>query len=370
MGISQELLQKVKLSVSNIDAIKAAEQAFQGSLTVIDIREQSELSGGTVKDAIHIPRGFLELKIESIAPSQSERLAIYCAGGTRSLLAAKALQDMGYQNVVSIEGGFKAWKDAGLPIDYPKTLTQDFEERYARHLTLQDIGETGQLTLSQSKVLVIGAGGLGSPVLSYLAAAGVGTIGIFDHDTIDRSNLQRQTIHRDYEVGYAKVLSAERFIRELNPNVKVVSYQQRLSEQHASIVQEYDAVVDCTDNFATRFLISKMCSDSGTPHVHGAVFRFEGECAVFSESEETACYRCLHRDEPSKEESPSCSEAGVLGVLPGIIGSIQALETIKLLLGLPRGNQTLNLFDGKSLRWTKIQLNKDPDCPNCGSKKL
>jgi molybdopterin/thiamine biosynthesis adenylyltransferase len=294
-----------------------------------------------------------------------------CAGGVRSLFAAEALKKMGYSNVRSVSGGFNRWKNAGLPFEIPRTLDSEGRKRYSRHLLLPEVGEAGQVKLLESKVLLIGAGGLGSPAAYYLAAAGVGTLGIVDHDVVDRSNLQRQILHTDNRVGTAKVASAREAIESLNPDVKVVGYETRLDSSNVEeILSAYDVVVDGTDNLPTRYLINDACVKLGIPNVHAAVYRFEGQITVFwpeYEKRRGGCYRCMFPEPPPPGSAPSCSEIGVLGVLPGVLGLLQAVETLKILLdaGDPLVGRML-YYDALSARFSEFKLNRNTECRYCG----
>lgn len=342
------------------------EFASNADTHLIDIRERDEFTDGYIDGADFIPRGLLELKIENQIPDKSDRVILYCGGGTRSALGAKALQQLGYENVESMEGGISAWKDAGYPIDIPKTLDEQQTTRYKRHLTIPEIGEEGQLELLDTKVALLGAGGLGSPAAYYLAAAGVGTLGIIDNDIVDRSNLQRQILHTDDRVGTSKVESAAKSLNALNPDIQVETYDTRLTKDNIlDILDGYDIVVDGGDNFPTRYLINDACVRLDTPIVHGSVFRFEGQVSTFVPSE-GPCYRCLYPEPPPAELAPSCQEAGVLGVLPGVIGLLQAIEVIKLAvdIGDPLVGRLLT-FDGLKTKFRELNLEKNEDCPVC-----
>ncbi len=298
----------------------------QQEIVLVDVREKYEWNEGYIPGAIHVPRGFLELQIEEAVPDKDTTVVLYCAGGTRSLIAGRTLQEMGYQNVVSMSGGFGFWKGSGLPFTQPRLLTEAQSKRYSRHLLIPEVGEQGQLRLLDSRVLLIGAGGLGSPAAYYLAAAGVGTIGIIDADVVDESNLQRQILHNTKRIGQYKAESARETIEALNPDVKVVTYLERLDETNvARIIADYDVILDGTDNFPTRYLLNDAALIANKPVVHGSVFRFEGQLTVFKPYE-GPCYRCLYPEPPPIALAPSCSEAGVLGVLPGVIGMLQAVE--------------------------------------------
>jgi molybdopterin/thiamine biosynthesis adenylyltransferase/rhodanese-related sulfurtransferase len=337
------------------------------SLTVLDVRESEEIAEGAIPGAQFVARGILERDIGIVVPDLTADIVIYCSGGSRSALAAASLQDMGYENVSSLAGGFEAWKTAGLPWGDPTGLTREQKTRYARHVRLPEVGEDGQLRLLSSRVLIVGAGGLGSPAALYLAAAGVGTIGVVDDDVVDRSNLQRQVLHNVDRVGLPKVESAMETITSLNPDVKVETHQERLTAASAvRMLTGYDVVVDGGDNFPTRYLLNDASLHVNVPVVHGSIFRFEGQVAVF-DPWEGPCYRCLHRQPPPPELAPSCAEAGVLGVLPGVIGTIQAMEVIKLLLGIGETLAgRLMVYDALEQDFTVVKVSRDPGCPACG----
>jgi molybdopterin/thiamine biosynthesis adenylyltransferase/rhodanese-related sulfurtransferase len=336
-------------------------------IALIDVREKHEWNEGYIPGAVHVPRGHLESQIEEVVPDKSKKVVLYCAGGTRSLMAGSTLQQMGYEDVVSMAGGFGGWKGSGLPFEQPRTLTEAQSKRYSRHLLVPEVGEKGQLKLLDSKVLLIGAGGLGSPAALYLAAAGVGTLGIIDADVVDDSNLQRQIIHNTERLGEYKAESAKETIKALNPEVNVKTYIERLDETNVQgLVDEYDVIVDGTDNFPTRYLLNDAAVIANKPVVHGSVFRFEGQVTVLKPYD-GPCYRCLYPEPPPPALAPSCAEAGVLGVLPGIIGLLQATETIKLLLniGEPLVGRLLT-YDALSGEFNELKLFRDPHCPACG----
>ncbi|MCC6313244.1 MAG: molybdopterin-synthase adenylyltransferase MoeB [Thermomicrobiales bacterium] len=368
MSITQrDLLAQVKETIREVDVAAAAQVQAAGALFV-DVREYDEVEQGMTPGAVHIPRGFLEFRIEEIAPDRARPVVVYCAGGTRSIFAARTLGDLGYADVVSLAGGFTAWKAAGQPWDIRRTLTAEQRRRYSRHLLVPGVGETGQWKLLDAKVLLVGAGGLGAPAALYLAAAGVGTLGVVDSDVVDDSNLQRQVIHATDRIGMPKVESARIAIEALNPDVRVIAHETQLSKANAlEIISQYDLVVDGSDNFPTRYLINDACVLLGKPNVHGSIFRFEGQATTFVPGE-GPCYRCLFPTPPPPEAVPSCSEAGVLGVLPGAIGIIQATEAIKLILGIgePLIGRLL-LYDALAMEFRDLQLNRDPECPMCGS---
>lgn len=332
----------------------------------IDVREPDEHAQGAIPGARFIPRGVLERDIASLVPDTGQALIVYCSGGMRSALATATLLDMGYDDVSSLAGGFDRWKTDGHPWGDPGGLTADQRSRYARHVRLPEVGETGQLELLGARVLLVGAGGLGSPVALYMAAAGVGTIGIVDDDIVDASNLQRQVIHNMDRIGMPKVESARESLLALNPDVKVVMHRERLRAANAlDLMSGYDVVVDGGDNFPTRYLINDVSLHLRVPVVHGSIFRFEGQVSVFVPYE-GPCYRCVHPLPPPPELAPSCVEAGVFGVLPGVVGSIQAMEAIKLVLGL---GETLSgrimVYDALEQDFLTVSVSRDPGCAAC-----
>jgi len=361
----RDLLNAAKAEITEIDPQDVA--ARLEHFTLLDVREPEEYEQGAVPGAVHIPRGNLEFSVESRLSDKNAPVAVYCAGGVRSAFAAKTLQDLGYTDVVSIIGGFNKWKDEGLTWKTPQVLSADQRIRYQRHLLLPEVGEKGQQRLLDSKVLLLGAGGLGSPAALYLAAAGVGTIGIIDMDVVDTSNLQRQILHNVERVGMRKVDSAKMTLTAMNPDVKVLTYDTRLGADNIlDIIDGYDVIVDGTDNFPTRYLVNDAALIKHIPVVHGSIFRFEGQVTVFSPYV-GPCYRCMIPEPPPPELAPSCAEAGVLGVLPGIVGSIQAIETIKLLLelGEPLIGRLLT-YDSMDESFRTFKVRRDPACPACG----
>ncbi len=365
MASFRELLARAKAGITEISPAEA--EARLGTSTFIDVREQDEFDAGTIPGAVHILRGFLESQVESRVPDRDAPVVLYCAGGMRSAFAAVTLNEMGYTNVVSMEGGFGQWKNEGRNWITPVSLSAEQRDRYKRHLLLPEVGEAGQQRLLESKVLLLGAGGLGSPAAMYLAAAGVGTLGIVDMDVVDNSNLQRQILHNIDRVGDRKVDSAKKTLTLLNPDINVVGYDVRFGAENVlDILDGYDVVVDGTDNFPTRYLLNDAALIKRIPVVHGSIFRFEGQVTVF-DPYVGPCYRCLLPEPPPPELAPSCAEAGVLGVLPGIIGSIQALEAIKLLLDLGdplRGR--LLAYDALEQSFRTFKVRRDPRCPACG----
>jgi molybdopterin/thiamine biosynthesis adenylyltransferase/rhodanese-related sulfurtransferase len=399
----RELLQQVKAEIEEVDAARASGllEADEPPI-VLDVRERDEWEEGHIPGAVHIPRGNLESRIEQAAPDRGRPIVVYCAAGSRSAFAAKTLEELGYTDVASLAGGFTGWKRNGFPTQLPQGLDEAKRRRYSRHLLIPEVGEAGQLKLLESRVLLIGAGGLGSPAALYLAAAGVGTIGIVDDDTVDETNLQRQIAHSTERLGEPKADSAKRTIEALNPDVTVKLFPERLTSENVDRIlgEGWDVIVDGADNFPTRYLLNDASVWHGIPVVHGSIYRFEGQVTVFKPggaargaashdghasraraSEMTGrtvdgdrsgdqggpCYRCLFPQPPPPELAPSCAEGGVLGVLPGVIGSLQANEALKLALGIgtPLVGRLL-LFEALDGTFDEIALRKDPDCPVCG----
>jgi adenylyltransferase/sulfurtransferase len=368
MPTYRELLQQVRSEISEIDATQARDRIESGEPVVVDVREQDEWDEGHIPGAVHVPRGHLESRIERLAPDPARPIVVYCSAGNRSAFAAKTLTDLGYDDVVSLAGGFTDWKRNGFPVQLQTGLDAPRRARYSRHLLIPEVGEEGQLKLLDSKVLLIGAGGLGSPASLYLAAAGVGRIGIVDADVVDESNLQRQIVHSTESLGEPKVESAKRAIEALNPDVEVVPYKERLTSENIEriLADGWDVIVDGADNFPTRYLVNDASIWHKIPVVHGSIYRFEGQVTVFK-PHEGPCYRCLFPTPPPPELAPSCAEGGVLGVLPGVIGSLQASEALKLALGIgePLIGRLL-LFDALAATFDEVKLRRDPDCPVCG----
>jgi molybdopterin/thiamine biosynthesis adenylyltransferase/rhodanese-related sulfurtransferase len=364
-----DLFSEVRERVRTIplDALKARLDAGTPT-TLVDVREQHEFNAGFIPGAVHIPRAFLESQAESKLPNRDAPIVLYCAAGTRSAFAAKTLSEMGYTDVTSANPGFTRWKDVRYPVETPPTLTEAQRDRYSRHLMLPEVGDVGQAKLLKSRVLLLGAGGLGSPSALYLAAAGVGTLGLVDADVVDASNLQRQILHATSRIGQAKVDSAEVALRDLNPDVKVVKYQERLTSENVEriLADKWDVIVDGCDNFPTRYLVNDASLLHKIPVVHGSIFRFDGQVTTFLPFA-GPCYRCLYPEPPPAHLAPSCSEAGVLGILPGIIGLLQATETIKILLGL---GDTLSgrllQYDSLGMTFRTFKLRRDDACPGCG----
>jgi sulfur-carrier protein adenylyltransferase/sulfurtransferase len=364
----RELLEQVKREIEEVDASRASDLIDDGSYAVVDVREQAEWDEGHLPRAVHIPRGSLESRIEQAVPDRSQPIILYCAGGSRSAFAARTLEELGYENVASLAGGYTDWKRNGLPFEIPRVLDDAKRRRYSRHLLIPEVGEDGQAKLLEGRVLLIGAGGLGSPASLYLAAAGVGTLGIVDDDAVDETNLQRQIVHSTERLGEPKAESARRTIEALNPDVDVEVFRERLTSENVDRVlgAGWDVIVDGADNFPTRYLLNDASIWHGIPVVHGSIYRFEGQTTVFKPNE-GPCYRCLFPQPPPPELAPSCAEGGVLGVLPGIVGSLQANEALKLLLGVgePLVGRLL-LFDALETQFNEISLRRDPDCPVCG----
>jgi sulfur-carrier protein adenylyltransferase/sulfurtransferase len=365
MANFRDLLARAKSEIREVDTA-GAEALIAADAAVLDVREPDEYEQGALIGAVHIPRGHLESQVEGRLPDKNVAVVVYCAGGVRSAFAAKTLGELGYTDVVSMAGGFGRWKDEGRAWKVPTALSADQRNRYQRHILLPEVGVEGQAKLLDSKVLLLGAGGLGSPAALYLAAAGVGTLGIVDMDEVDASNLQRQILHNVDRVGDRKVDSAKKTLTLLNPDVNVVAYDTRLSADNVlDLIDGYDVIIDGADNFPSRYLLNDASLKKRIPVVHGSIFRFEGQATVFNPYV-GPCYRCMIPEPPPAELAPSCAEAGVLGVLPGIIGSIQALEAIKLILGLGDSLQgRLLAYDSLEQSFRTFKVNRDPTCPAC-----
>jgi molybdopterin/thiamine biosynthesis adenylyltransferase/rhodanese-related sulfurtransferase len=361
-----QYVRKVREQVDEVDPSQVAELVDDG-VAIIDVRESEEWGAGHLPGARHVPRGYLESRIDAAVPDRSQRVVLYCASGQRSALAAHTLtHDLGFEHVESMRGGITLWKDRGLPVEVPRTFTPEQRERYSRHFLLPEIGEEGQQKLLDAKVLLLGAGGLGSPAALYLAAAGVGTLGVVDDDVVDVSNLQRQVIHTTDRIGVAKVDSAEEQIRALNPDVDVVKFKTRLDASNImEIIRDFDIVVDGVDNFPTRYLLNDASVRLRIPVVSAAILGFEGQLSVFAPYD-GPCYRCLFRQPPPAELAPSCGANGVLGVLPGTMGLLQATEVIKLVTGAgePLIGRLL-MYDALAATTTELKVRRDPECPIC-----
>ncbi|HWI21976.1 MAG TPA: molybdopterin-synthase adenylyltransferase MoeB [Baekduia sp.] len=361
-----EFIKQVKHEIDEIDPSDVHDLLNNG-VVIVDVREGDEWDQGHIPGAKHVTRGHLESRIEGAAPDRDQRVILYCASGNRSALAAKTLKDdLGYEHVESMTGGYTLWKDRGYEVDVPKRLTAEQRERYSRHFLLNEVGQDGQNKLLDAKVLLLGAGGLGSPIALYLAAAGVGTLGLVDDDVVDLSNLQRQVIHTTAGIGTPKVDSAEEAIHDLNPDVKVNKYQTRLNASNImEIIEGYDIIVDGVDNFPTRYLLNDASVRLKIPVVSAAILGFEGQISVFAPYE-GPCYRCLFPEPPPAELAPSCGANGVLGVLPGTVGLLQATEVIKLIVGAgdPLIGRLL-MYDALDASTTTLKIRRDPDCPIC-----
>jgi molybdopterin/thiamine biosynthesis adenylyltransferase/rhodanese-related sulfurtransferase len=370
MPSGAELIRKVKEQIREVDPREVHDASMNGNGSaplLIDVREQHEYEAGHIPGAIHVPRGHLESRIEGKAGDRSQPIVLYCASGQRSALAAHTLQSLlGYQDVASMNGGITLWKDRGFEVETPRALNAEQKDRYSRHLLLPEIGLEGQLRLLDAKVLLLGAGGLGSPTALYLAAAGVGTLGVVDDDVVDLSNLQRQIIHSNDDIGVPKVDSAEQAIKSLNPDVKVEKYQTRLDASNImEIVEGYDVIVDGVDNFPTRYLLNDATVRLRIPVVSASILGFDGQLSVFAPYE-GPCYRCLYPTPPPAELAPSCGANGVLGVLPGVMGLLQAVEVVKLVTGAgePLIGRLL-LYEALGATFTELKVRRDPECPVC-----
>ena len=364
----RELLGRVKASISETTP-EEVRSRLEGRerVELLDVREQDETQHGVVPGAHLLPRAHFESRVEDVLPDKSAPVVAYCAGGVRSAFAAKTLEDLGYERVESMAGGFIRWKDLGYDYEIPRALDASQRDRYSRHLILPEVGEAGQAKLLDAKVLCVGAGGLGSPALLYLAAAGVGTVGVVDSDVVEANNLQRQVIHNTERLGVLKAESAKETLGKLNPDVKVEVHPFRLEEANArEIMSDYDVVVDGSDNFDTRYVVNDAAVALRKPVVHGSIFRFEGMVSTFVPFE-GPCYSCLYPEAPPSELAPTCSEAGVLGVLPGIVGSLEASEALKLIVGYgePLMGRLL-IFDARTTRFSEVKVRRDPACPTCG----
>jgi molybdopterin/thiamine biosynthesis adenylyltransferase/rhodanese-related sulfurtransferase len=362
-----EIRSNVKLI--SLEALKErVESRAQKPFTLVDVREKDEVRAGYIPGAVHVPRGFLEMQAEQKLPNKAEEIIVYCAGGTRSAFAAKTLSELGYENVTSANPGFVRWKDLKYPVEMPAELSAAQLDRYSRHILLPEVGERGQEKLLKGRVLLLGAGGLGAPAALYLAAAGVGTIGLVDADTVDASNLQRQIIHATSRLGMTKVDSAEVAINDLNPDVKVIKYQERVNASNVDRIfgAGWDVIVDGCDNFPTRYLVNDASLFHKIPVSHGSIFRFDGQVTTFMPFQ-GPCYRCLYPEPPPAHLAPSCAEAGVLGILPGVVGVIQATEAIKIILG--KGDPLVGrllTYDSLRMNFRTLKLRRDKNCPTCG----
>jgi len=364
-----DLIAQAKAEIEEIQPTEAAAEIDSGDdVALVDVREQAEFDERHIEGAIHVPRSYLESRFEQFVPDRSRRIILYCASGIRSALAAKTLaEDLGYEDVSSMAGGITLWRDRGLPVVTPRALTREQKERYSRHILVPEIGLEGQMKMLDSKVLLLGAGGLGSPTGLYLAAAGIGKIGLVDDDVVDASNLQRQVIHNTERIGMAKTESARQAIEALNPDVEVVEHHGRLdSDNVIELLSGYDVIVDGADNFPTRYLLNDASVRLRKPVVSASILSFDGQLSTFVPYE-GPCYRCLYPTPPPPELAPSCGAAGVLGMLPGIMGMLQSLEVFKLVTGAgdPLIGRLL-LFEALGTEFTELKVRRDPDCPICG----
>tara|TARA_B100001113_G_scaffold321095_1_gene290710 strand:- start:501 stop:1682 length:1182 start_codon:yes stop_codon:yes gene_type:complete len=361
MSSFHQILSEAKSRIQETDAPGSVALLSEGYM-ILDVREPEEYEQGSVPNALHIPRGILESNIENHIPNYAQPIIVMCASGVRSVFATETLNQMGYSTVISMNGGFNQWKQMGYECQTPHTLDPEQRNRYQRHLQLPEVGEEGQLSLLDAKVLLLGVGGLGSPAAMYLAAAGIGTLGIIDMDVVDESNLQRQILHNVDRVGVRKVDSAKETINSLNPDVNVVTYDARLSSENIlDVLEGYDVVVDGADNFPSRYLLNDASVKLGIPVVHGSIFQFEGQVTVF-DPRYGVTYRDMQPEAPSGNTAPNCAEAGVLGVLPGIVGSMQALETIKLILNIGENlSGRLVVFDSLEMAFHEYAIKKDPN---------
>ena len=363
-----ELLSSVKQEISEVSPPEVNDKLNGNSdFTLLDVREKDEWDQGHLDGAEFLPRGFLEVKVEKMLPDKEKPIIVYCAGGVRSALAAKSLNELGYTHVRSMAGGVRDWKDSGFKLVVPEKVGREQMARYSRHVLIPEVGEAGQLKLLQSKVLLVGAGGLGSPAGIYLAASGVGTIGVVDDDVVDESNLQRQIIHWTSSIGVPKTDSARRTLYEVNPDVKVRTYNLRLDASNVlDIFKDYDVIVSGSDNFSTAYLVNDAAVMLNKPVAYGSIFRFDGQVSTFV-PHDGPCFRCLYPAAAPPELAPSCAEAGVLGVLPGTIGVLQATETIKLLLGIGKTLAgRLLVYDALESTFRQVKVRQDPKCTTCG----
>ncbi len=363
-----DLIAQAKAEIEEVQPTEAATELDAGDVALIDVRESTEFEERHIEGAIHVPRSYLEQRIEQYVPDRSKRVILYCASGIRSALAAKTMgEELGYEDVTSMAGGITLWRDRGLPVVTPRSLTQEQKERYSRHILVPEIGLEGQMKLLDAKVLLLGTGGLGSPTALYLAAAGVGTLGLIDDDVVDASNLQRQVIHNTERIGMPKTESARMAIEALNPDVDVVEHRVRFGPENViDLLSDYDVIVDGADNFPTRYLLNDASVRLNKPVVSASILSFDGQISTFV-PHEGPCYRCLYPTPPPAELAPSCGAAGVLGVLPGIMGLLQALEVVKLVTGAGRPLiGRLLLFEALGTEFTELKVRRDPECPICG----
>lgn len=365
MKTTQDRILTLQKKVKSISPAEASTSQNAGAI-LIDIRNEEELSSGTPKNAMHLERSFIEFKIESAIPNKKQKIILLCQAGNRSLFAAYSLQECGYKNIFSMEGGFSNWKKNNLPIEFPKIIAKSLKTRFARHFQLPEMGEEGQNKLLEANVLIVGMGGLGCPAALYLTAAGVGHLGCIDADIVEISNLQRQIIYTEEDIGELKVEATKAALLRLNSSTKITTYAEKINKKNIEeIISQYDVVIDGTDDFQTRYLLNDYCVKLAIPLVHGSIFSFNGMVTVFSANpskEHNVCYRCLFPDAPAKKIAPSCAENGVLGVLPGVIGILQATEAIKLILGLPSLVGRLLYYDAMASKFTDYQAKPNAKC--------
>lgn len=365
-----QILTNIKSQVKEIQIKEVLEK--KEDFLIIDIRENEELEEGFLENSINISRSFLDIKIEDFVKDYSKEIILYCSAGTRSILSAKTLQDIGYKNVYSMNGGFNEWKENNYPFIKNKKaeLSKEQKRRYSRHILLPEIGEEGQKKLLNSKVLIVGAGGLGSPIAYYLTSCGIGTLGIIDSDIVDITNLHRQILHTTSSIGIPKVISAKERLISINPDIKIITYNEKLNLENAeNIINDYDIVVDGTDNFTCKYLINDTCYKLNKPYVYGSIFKFEGQISIFNPNEkDKPCYRCLFPEQPPKDSIPNCQQIGVIGVLPGVIGTLQTMETIKLILNI--GNilsGSLLTYDSLNNDFNTFKIKKSINCNICNN---
>jgi molybdopterin/thiamine biosynthesis adenylyltransferase/rhodanese-related sulfurtransferase len=367
MATTTEPLEVIRSRIEELDIAQAREEIDRGDAVLIDTREHHEWEEAHLEGATLVPPATVSERIGDVVPDRSQRVLLYCRTGNRSARAADELQELGYENVANVAGGIVAWQELGLPVVVPEGMTREQRMRYSRHTLLPEVGVEGQLKLLNSKVLLVGAGGLGSPAALYLAAAGVGTLGLVDDDAVDESNLQRQVIHSTDRVGTPKTESARITIESLNPDVDVIEHPTRLDASNViEILRDYDVIVDGADNFPTRYLLNDASVRLRKPVVSASILGFEGQTSTFSPYE-GPCYRCLYPVPPPAELAPSCGAAGVLGVMAGVMGLLQANEVIKLVVGIgePLIGRLL-IYDSLGTRFTELKVRRDPDCPICG----
>ena len=362
----EERLARLRGDFDESDPAAVSAALSAGERVLIDVRDGEEFRAERIPGSMHLPRGFLELRAAAELPERSTPLTLYCRSGVRSLLAAETMRSLGYTEITSLAGGIERWKDEGFAIEQPRTLGDVDRARYARHLSIPEVGEEGQQALLDAKVLLVGGGGLGCPAALYLAAAGVGKIGVIDFDRVDASNLQRQVLYPTHRVGAPKAQAARDALLALNPGIEVEGIEERLSIDNVdAMVEGYDVVLDGADNFPTRYLVNDAAVKHGFTCVHGSVFRFEGQVSVFRASD-GPCYRCLYPEPPPEGAAPSCAEAGVLGVLPGVVGLLMAIETIKSIIGagdLLVGQ--LLTYDALRVEFRRLKVRKNPGCTHC-----